>query len=180
MILKNNPFGYKTSKELFEKVIKPRFSKLLISNSYDDYYDFIFSIGVLKDWLKSEDKGRFGNEGIWFWSEKYLSIFQTIYNNAKHYELKSRNYPYKYFIVDDNKSLFNTNKNGETVWDDSMLWDDAAIWVNGIIHGEPGSSNFYCIVQDNAGNQEKYFVYHICKEVYNFYENLFSAYMSSP
>jgi hypothetical protein len=54
VILKNTPFGFRSTAELFNKMVTPKFVKLKETKAIDDYYDFILTAGVVRDWLRNE------------------------------------------------------------------------------------------------------------------------------
>lgn len=173
-VLKHEPFGYKSTKELFEKLITPCFYQLNNCMIINCYYNFIFATGALKDQLKNEEPDSYGDESSWFWSNKYCSIFHTIYNNAKHYILtESKTIQYKLYVIKDGTSSSNkTNSKNDVLWDDNQIWDDEAYWIENI-KGDPGGSSFFVTIQNNTGEKETYFLYEICKQVYCFYKDLF-------
>ena len=95
-VLSHHPIGYITAKELWDKYAKKKFEKLKAATCINDYYDFIFAAGAVGNWLIYESK-KLGNEKlkdklVQKQKEEIYQIFNSIYNNTKHYELKEKYY----------------------------------------------------------------------------------------
>lgn len=90
--IKKTPFGYKSSKELFDLYLEGKFEQLY-NGTIKEYYDYIFAGGALRDWIKKEKiltKKQFEDM---FFNDFYFSVFHSLYNNAKHFfwKIKGRN-----------------------------------------------------------------------------------------
>ena len=134
-IIKETPFGYKTSTEIFDKIITTKYNNNKNIKKNDDshiiferYYDFIFSSGALRDWIikeynldETEVKKHIGEN-------KYFNIIHSLYNNTKHYTLTENKQQYN--VVLDGKSLFNTDNKGRCIWTQDFLWDNEAYWID--------------------------------------------------
>ncbi len=173
-IIKETPFGYKTSKEFFNRIITPKFIKLtnhnIDSDLFELYYDFIFAAGALRDWIINEFHLTSSQIAKYFFEDKYFNILQSIYNNTKHYELDTGKR--KYDVLLDGKSLFNADENGDCYWDDNAIWDDEALWADRI-EGESGNFNYICtVVENKTDNIESIYLFEICKQVYYNYKSI--------
>lgn len=177
-IIKDTPFGYKTSKEFFNKIITPKFEKLthhdVDSDMFELYYDFIFAAGALRDWIIHEFNFTTSQKEKYFFEDKYFNILRSIYNNTKHYELDAgkRKYEVLFDVLSDSKSLFPTDELGNCIWDDTIVWDNDASWDEKIM-GESGNFNYRCTIIDYATkNTECIYIFEICKQVYRNYQSI--------
>lgn len=168
-LLKNNPFGYKNSKELFLNIVKKKFDDL-VGADIEQYYDFIFSAGALRDWISKEFNMCDKEFKDVFLNDKYFSIFHSIYNNTKHYTLTDSKQ--KYYIVLDGKSIGKANENGEIILqDDTILFDEGYLMDK--IFGDDGDNNIFCsITNSDKTYTENIYLFEICKQVYKKYNCL--------
>ena len=178
-ILKNTPFGYKTAKELYEKLVLVKFKKLKDSIDINDYYDFIFSAGALRDWIKTEQNLSDSDMERLFYNNKYMSIFQSIYNNSKHFvfgvKTRTQEENINYYVELDGelvKSKIIDEK--PYLCNDTLLEDDK--YLVGEVAGEYGELYLFCRIKDRNDNTENIFLYEICKNVLNSYGEIMSTY----
>ncbi len=173
-IIKNTPFGYKKSKEFFDNIVTPKFIKLQsvdsCENIFEKYYDYIFSAGALREWIINEFNFSYNRIKKIFWNDKFFNILHSIYNNTKHYTLAEGRCDYN--IILDGKPLMPTDENGNSIWTDDFVWDDNAYWIDRI-EGESGGFNYFCeIIETKTQNTEFIYLFEICKQVYNKYNDL--------
>ena len=176
-VLKNTPFGYKTAKDLFEKLVIVKYDKLKKSKNINDYYDFIFSTGALRDWIEKENKLDFKDMKRLFYNDKYFSIFQSIYNNSKHYELEIEEKYITYYVELDGELINGEIIDGKLYLDDNTLLENDKYLVDKVT-GEYGELYLFCCVKDKNGNEENIFLFEICKNVINSYKNILGLYYS--
>ncbi|SHJ29810.1 hypothetical protein SAMN05444280_115102 [Tangfeifania diversioriginum] len=173
--LKNTPFGYKTAKELYEKLILLKFKKLKNSNDINDYYDFIFSTGALRDWLKVEQNLDSKDMSRLFYQNKYMCIFHSLYNNSKHYVLKMNEKYINYYVEVDGELAKGEIIDGKLyLTNDTILYDDN--YLVDEVSGEHGELFLFCGIKDKHGNSENIFLYEICKKVICLYNNIIKNY----
>jgi hypothetical protein len=174
-VLKSTPFGYKTAKDLFEKLVLVKFNKLKESDDINDYYDFIFSTGALWNWIIKEKKVDSSDMTRLFYKDKYISIFQSIYNNCKHYELEMEDKFINYYVEIDGELIKGKILNGELfLYDDTKLEDDK--YLVDKVSGEYGILYLFCRIKDKYGNEENMFLFEICKNVITSYRKIMSIY----
>ncbi|MHC1695104.1 MAG: hypothetical protein AB9835_07510 [Eubacteriales bacterium] len=172
--LKETPFGYKTSKDLFDKHVAVNFSKLTIAATLYDFYNFIFSAGSLRYWIIHEYNLTTTQENEYFWDDDNFIIFNTIYNNSKHYKLTSKkNQIPRLYVIQDGVYLGKPDENGVIIWDDDKPWDDNADWVEQV-NGESGGSEFYIITKDQDNQTQAIHLFDVCKKIYNRYIDIFT------
>ncbi len=180
-IIKDTPFGYKNSKEFFDNIVTVKFNKLKNLtkeyNTFEIFYDFIFSAGALRDWICNEFNYSYKKKEKVFFSNKYFSALHSIYNNSKHYTLTDDNRTYDVLI--DGKALFPTDENGVSIWTDDFIWDDSAIWTDKNV-GDSGNFNYVCqIVERETGKSEWIYLYEICKRAYFKYKKIINMHYNS-
>lgn len=174
-ILKNTPFGYKSAKELYEKLVLVKFKKLKDSIDINDYYDFIFSSGALRDWIKTEQNLSSSDMRRLFYRNKYMSIFQSIYNNSKHFVLRMQEENINFFVELDGELVRGKIIDGKLyLCNDTLLEDDK--YLVGEVAGEYGELYLFCRIRDRNDNTEYIFLYEICKNVINSYDEIMSTY----
>jgi len=170
VVLKNTPFGFRSTAELFEKMITPKFVKLKEAQGIDDYYDFIISAGVVRDWLINEFEINKAERKEIFDNDKMYSVFHSIYNNSKHFHLTDAG---NFYVILDGKTTPIDDDGNSAITLDTPITLDTHIFLSTKISGEPGKLNYFCTIKNKeTGEEEYWFIYEICKCVYEKFEGL--------
>ena len=162
-ILSPKPIVFSSAKELWAFYAKNKFNALKSTMNVNDYYDFIFAAGSVGYWLAHEGKEPKTNI--------YYQIFNSIYNNTKHYELNRKRF--SVYVVDNQKSLMPTDGQGNTIWTDDFILYADSIWLDKC-DGESDALLLCCEIHDEKTNAKSFvMLYEVCKQVFNLYEQIF-------
>lgn len=174
VILKNTSFGFHNTAELFEKMVTPKFVKLKETELIDDYYNFVLSAGVVRDWLRNEFNIEKEDAKKIFDHDKMYSVFHSIYNNSKHFHLTDAG---DFYVILDGKTTSISEEGNSVITLDTPVTLDTHIFINTNISGETGKLYYFCTIKNKeTGEEEHWFIYEICKYVYEKLEGLIYKY----
>ena len=163
-VLSKKPLVYSSAKELWDYYAKEKFLVLKSTKNVNDYYDFIFAMGSVGYWLAREGKAPSDN--------RYYQIFNSIYNNTKHYELNHSKF--SVYVVDNQRSLFPTDGKGNTFLAEGVYLISDALFLSHC-EGESDKLLLCCEIFDQNTKTKTYIMlYEICKQVFELYERIFA------
>ena len=156
IIISSRPFGYNSAKELYDNYVSKKYEKLKETTDINDYYDYIFGCGALMYWIERDKEKKKTILDNYFYQ-----MLRAIYNNTKHFELNRKQYNIK--LIEYGRTNFETNMEGDCIWDDNAIWDDDCYWYDNI-KGESDQMKLVCSCKIIDKGINNYFLYEVCKE----------------
>ncbi len=173
-VLKKTPFAFRSTAELFEKIVTPKFLKLKETKMIDDYYDLILCAGAVRDWLKNEFSIESTQIQKIFDNDKIYSTFHSIYNNSKHFYLTSSK---GNFYVKLDAETTKIESGNSIISLDTPISLNTYIFIDSEVYGETGNLNYFCTIKNKkTGEEENWFIYEICKYCYEKLDKLIKEY----